>query len=353
MSFALVLGLSAYACGDDDDDGGTPDAGGGDGVIDAAQGGPDASGIANPTVEDNDGGWILFEYIHYSDGFADFRKLPQGMTVNRNMAHFYSSKNPQRDEFPAPPLNECRNLYETNGWPLGREAERQDATYVDVGDLTITGKNEADEDVTIDIPKGDPKVPDDWSQPQDIYYQSFNVPAGSVIKPDSEFTINMSGSADYPETTYENLAYMPAELELTDPVLNDDTFQLSTENATTRITWNYTPAPNQPDSVPVLLTAVVLGDTNGRPVMFCVTTADQGYYDFKGEDIAAFRSAVGAEDGVPAPGYMLRNSIAHTIAWFNNGDGDLPYDPANKRRIDAINVDCYVQLIQAVDTPLD
>jgi hypothetical protein len=366
-SFSLLLALSAYACGDDDsgDGGTTPDSGGG-GTADAGGGGdtPDAAAGDTLDLTDSEGGQILFEYINVDSDLQAAFGLPAGATtIMRNMAYFVSSQTPELNALPvnlAPEDDGCANLYETKGWPLGppNGINGEPRTEVDVGNLVFTGKNTAGDDVENVVEKATaethtapyPFPLDSWGRTHDVYYEFIPPNADQFQAADSLYTITMTGSADYPETTYENIAYMPGAVQFTTPDLEDDDIGLNTTDTVT-VEWEAPVQPNQnvPDASKLvggaLLTAVVLGDTTGAPVMFCVVPAAQGSFDITGRTVQRFRDSVSASGGDPDHAILLRNNIAHTLGWFNNGDGTKPYDPNDQRRVDILSVWCGAQVV--------
>jgi len=346
-SFSLLLGLSAFACGDDDstDDGsGTPDGGGGGGA-DAGDGaGADASVDRPPALTDREGGQVLFEYINLDDDLIAAFGLPEGVTtVNRNMAHFIRSQSPEANALPA--LDDCVNLYETHGWPLGYlEGDGQERTYADVGDVSISGKDADGADITIDITEGTNPL-DNWSRSHDQFYEA--IPAPANILPDSSFSLSMSGSDEYPETTYEDVAYMPGHFEGLVPGLNEDDIGLNTTDDTT-VQWEVVDHPNKPEGLE-LLTVVVLGEPlTGAPVMFCPTLASNGEFTITAEHVQSYRDSVEArtgKKGTAEQAILLRNHIAHTLGWFDNGEGEAEFSPEDPRRIDVLSVYCYAQIV--------
>jgi hypothetical protein len=365
-SLSLLLAFSSYACGDDDesDDGTTVDAGddddGGDddGEPDAGDG-ADASVDDVPAITDPEGGQILFEYITFDSQLSEV--LAGGApTALRVMAYFMDSQTPESNPLPTPEIliDGCVNLYETGGWPLGaREGvEGQKRAEVDVGDLTISGQNTAGKDVDIAIPLGSPKtVPtfpnDDFARTHDVFYQLKAPNADEFVQPDSRFNVTLSGGKGSQESVYEDATYMAGLFEPGEPGLEDDEFGLGTKGDVT-VTWNAPEEPNQNqlDKSQLigggLLTAVVLGDLGtGAPVMFCPVPAAQGEFTITADVVASFRESIGAKKGEPVQAYMLRNNIAHTLLRLNNGEGDTPFDTANKRRIDVVSVQCLAQQI--------
>lgn len=354
---SLLLALSSYACGDDDsdDDGSTIDGGDGgddDGGDDGeADAGADASaGPREPELADREGGQIVFEYITLDDDLlAQLRQNPDfpkdATTILRVMSHFVRSQEPEANALP--PVGDCVNLYESHGWPLGYlDLGGQKREYVDVGSLSLTGKNAAKKDVTIDIPVSKNPV-DNWSRGHEHFYEFIPPFAENFVLPDSQFTVEMGGSDEYPAATYENLAYMPGDFEITNPGLNDDDIGLST-TADATVEWEVVDHPNLPEGV-LLLTVVVLADPNtGSPVLFCPTLTSAGQFPITGEHIQSYRQAVEAragKKGTAEQAILLRNHVAHTLGWFRNGDGELQYDPDDPRRIDMLSLQCKAQIV--------
>jgi len=357
-SFSAVLALSTYACGDDDDDddtGDTPDA-----AADDGSDGPDAGsdvdaavGPRDPAITDLEGGQLLVEYIYLDQDLSD--GIAGGApTVNRNMGFFMSGQTPEANALPLVSATEtCVNLYETDGWPLG-PYDGQDRDEVDVGEVTISGVNTAGDEVTTVVPTGTTPI-DNWQRPHDLFYEFIPQNAENFLQPDSTYTVSMSGSDEYPATTYEDAIYIAGTFELGTPGLDDEDIGLST-TSDTLITWDPPTVPNenQPDDLfgGALLTVVVLGDANtGAPVMLCPVPAAQGEFTITAEQVASFRASVIERAGGVATAadraILLRNNFSHIIRWFNNGTDGAPYDPANPRRIDFLGVNCWAQVVNS------
>jgi hypothetical protein len=351
-SLASLLALSAYACGDDDGDDssltpdsgpGTPDSGGSEADAGGGACDPSVSEDCNVTVLDAEGGYLLFEYINLDDQLAAAFGSP---TVTRQMAHFVSQLDPNAN--PLPLGGKCVNLIDNAGWPLG--SDKQPATYVDVGELRVIGQDVNKKDVEMVIPRGAPGAPasypaDNWTRIHDVFYERI-VP--DLVLPDSLFTVEMGGAgSDVAAASWANVAYMPGHFEIMEPGLNDDyTLSATKDNI---IRWEVVEHPNVPDpSVLVggaLVTGVALGMSTGMPILFCVGPASAGERNITAADVQDFRETVEELGGDPNLAIMLRNYIAHTIAWLPNGEGGAEYDTANPRRVDFINVYCHAQLV--------
>jgi len=356
-SFSAVLALSTYACGDDDDDdtGETPDA-----AADDGSGDPDAGsdvdaavGPRDPAITDFEGGQLLVEYITLDEDLRAAYSLPEGVnSVARFMGYFVGDQTPQSNPLPAVSADEtCVNLYDTDGWPLG-PYDGQDRAELDVGEVTVTGLNSAGDEVSTVVTRTEDSA-DNWQRGHDLFYQNIPPDAANYLAPDTTYTVEMSGSADYPAATYEDVIYIAGEYELgISPALNDEDIGLST-TADTLITWTQpkTPNQNQPDNLfGGLLTVIVLGDANtGAPVMLCPVPASNEEFLITAEQVASFRASVEARNGKGSAerAILLRNNFSHIMGWVNNGTDGAPYDPANARRIDFLGVQCAAQLVNS------
>ncbi len=331
LSSALTaILLSAGACGDDAKNNTAPDAA------------PDAP--ANEVAfSDPEGGSLIFEYITFSTQLATLKGLPSGVTtVDRTMAYFMNAMTPEL--MPLPKLNECSNLYVTKGWPGGLGTATQ---HLDVGTITIVGKNAAGQDVMNVVPRAAAAntstfPADDIARRHGAtnpFYQAIAAPAANFIKPGSSYDVKLGGSAQFAATTYERMLYMPLHFDVLSPGLNDAVTIKAGQDFT--VTWEVV---NNPDAPPgtfgELIIAVVLVDpSNGAPVIFCPAPASLGTFTIPGAMISSYRTAVTANGGDPNAAVLLRNNILHSLAELRNEDA------ANKRRVDFLSFYCYAQIV--------
>lgn len=358
FSVSLAVLLAGAACGGDDDDEGTPDAStdgsdDDDGPDAGEDDGPDAGDEDVVTFGDAEGGKVINEYITYGDTLAAAAGFPKGVnTVYRGMAHFITDMDPQRLDLP--PSGECTNLVtNTNVW-LGNLGE--DRTYVDVGTVTIRQLNDDGDEVETELVRAEDGAPMTW--PRDnlfvdhgvdgIFYETISfgpntTGAGELISAETRGDVILSGSADFPATTYENAVYVPAHMELENPGLNEAFTMVAGEDFT--VGWEEVAQPAAPAASEGLVyelfeLVATVNPATGAPIHVC-PTFDQdadGEFVIPGEVIADYRETVETLGGDPNAIVLLRNTNAHAVVRLD------PTDEDNKRRVDVVSVYCYVQL---------
>jgi hypothetical protein len=325
-TFLFSVALTITACGGDDD-GGT----------DACVGHACTQGGA--AVTDPEGGSIIFEHMTFDTQAAMVFKLPTGVnTATRVMAYFMSAQTPELN--PLPMAGKCNNLVATMGWPLYVGTPHTD---VDVGTLTITGKNAAGTDVSIDVPKAPTtEKTDQIGRPHDIFYQVVKPNAADNLKPDSFYDVKFGGSATVPAFTFKDAIYLAAGYELSAPGLEDNGPLVPGTDFT--VHWTAENSANKPPATQ-LVAANILGvtwllDVTGSPTHMCVGLASDGTFTIPGVAITEYKAIAAARGLDTGHAVMLRNAIAHQVV-------KLPLTAAStsKRRIDMISLKCYVQVM--------
>jgi hypothetical protein len=285
-------------------------------------------------LSDPEGGNIFFEYIYFDADLAAGFQLPPGVTtVNRIMAYFMNAQMP--DSNPLPMAGQCNNLVATKGWPETVDAVHTD---LDIGDLTITGKNTAGTDVTIAVPK-QPKGIDSIGRPHDIYYQIISPSAEKYLKFDSPYTVKFSGSPSgattaIPATTFDGGLYLASMFNVSNPGLEDNGPLVA------GIAVHWTPATTtglpSGDEVNVITWLV---DSNGAPTHMCPVPMAQGQFTIPGSTITEYKAIAQARGTKTDKVILLRNAVIHQLRRLPNGSS------SNKRRIDMLTVMCWAQLM--------
>lgn len=319
---SILLCVAAAACGDD--------------------GGEECVGHACPmgdiSVTDADGGNILFEYIYFDTELATIFGLPSGVTtVNRVMAHFVNTQTPNNAPLPMP--GQCFNFDATRGWPMFVQSP---ADQLDIGQLDITGKNTAGNDVTITVPKAPMAGRDSIGRTQQTYYQIITPNAANTLKFDSFYTVKFSGAGNIPATTYDDALFLSADFSVTMPDLEGNGPMTAGQDFTVR--WNPATSMNLPPANTIVGGGVLgvtwLVDAMGSPTHMCAVGHDAGQFTIPGATIAEYRQVAMARGTNPDKVILLRNAIVHRLA-------RLPID-REKRRIDMVTVNCWAQLMDVM-----
>lgn len=352
FSVSLAVLLAGAACGGDDDDdaGDTPDAGSDDGSDDDDGDTPDAgddggdvdAGDDTVGFETPEGGTIIHEYIRVGDSLAPALGLPKGeTTLYRGIAHFLNGMTPELLDLE--PAGTCTNVIENeNYWLANLGADRE---YIDVGEVQITSTNDEGETVTITIPQADAKNTSTYpldnigrDHSDGVFYQLIQPGAGQYLSSGTVGDLTLTGSADFPATTYEDSVYMPAFFELENPGLNDDFEMVAGEDFT--VGWEEVAQPNAPANAFLVELVALINPADGRLVYVCPNAAasTNGEFTIPGDAITGYRATVTALGNDPNAVILLRNTFNHGLVRLNNGEDD------NKRRIDVLAVTCYIQL---------
>jgi hypothetical protein len=311
-----ILACAAAACGDDDS--GTECTG----HLDC---GP-------VTINDAEGGNIIFEYIYFDTELQAAFGLPAGVTTaNRIMGYFMDSHTPNANPLPTPGV--CTNLETTRGWPLYVGTPHHD---LDVGTVTITGKNKAGTDTTITVPKK-PTGNDNIGRPHDLFYEIIQPNADNFIVGNSSYTVKFSGNgADVPETTFQDAIFLAQDFSVTMPQIEGN--GPLNPNADFTVKWNPAVSSKLPagDSV---LGVTWLVDAMGKPTHMCPVAHDAGSFTIPAATIKEYKDVAAARGRPTNKVILLRNAIVHKLQ-------PLPINnPENKRRIDMLSVNCWAQLM--------
>ena len=306
-----VSGLAMTACGDDD---------GGDDCVGHLCGEP-------AKITDPDGGNILFEYIYFDAELAAAFNLPPGVTTaNRVMAYFTNKQTPENNTLPTPGV--CNNL--TKGWPMYQGESHED---LDVGTLSITGKNKAGADVTINLEKKTAAT-DSIGRPHDLFYQVINPRADDWLLPDSYYSVNIGGSDKVAATNFKDALFLAKDFQISMPDVAGNGPMKA--NADFTVKW----APMQSLNLPAgqeVLGVTWLADDKGSPTHMCPVGNDAGSFTIPAATIAEYRQIATARGRDPNKVVLLRNAIVHRLQ-------PLPVkDVTNLRRIDMLTVMCWAQ----------
>jgi hypothetical protein len=291
-------------------------------------------------ITDPEGGQIIFEHMTFDTDLQGIFPLAGATTATRVMAYFMSAQTPESNPLPMAGPGICNNLETTKGWPLHVGAMHTD---LDVGTLTMIGKNAAGAAVSFDIPKGTgPK--DQIGRPHDIFYQLFQPKAADLITPDSFYDVKFGGSATVPATTFPKAIYLAGEYpSIQNPGL-DDNGPLKA-GVDFPVAWTVGNSANKPPDNELFANAILgvtwLLDTNGSPTHMCIVPANAQAFTIPGATITEYK-AVAAARGIPTTKLvMLRNAIAHRLVRLPLTTGAA----TNKRRIDMITLECFAQLM--------
>lgn len=286
-----------------------------------------------PQITDPEGGNIIFEYIYFDTELQ--AAFPAPPTVNRVMAYFMTSQTPQLN--PLPTAGQCNNLVATKGWPETVGAQHTD---LDVGALTITGKNTAGTNVTITVPKGT-GAKDQIGRPHDIFYQIVSPDAAAFLKPDSAYTVNFGGAGTFPATSFKDALFLAADFTVTMPTLEENgPLKAGTDFP---VKWNPSVSANLPSKTGLIggdvLGVTWLVDTTGAPTHMCPVAHSAGQFTIPGTAITEYK-AIAQSRGLPSNKMiLLRNSIVHQLV-------RLPTpDTTNQRRVDMLTLVCWAQLM--------
>jgi hypothetical protein len=283
-------------------------------------------------LTDPEGGNIIFEYIYFDTELQ--AALPAPATVNRVMAYFMNEQTPEANPLPMP--GQCNNLVATKGWPWAVGTPHTD---LDVGTLTMTGKNTAGTDVTIEVAK-QPKGTDAIGRAHDVFYQQINPNAADWLKFDSPYAVKFSGSSTVPATTFDSGLYLAAKFDVANPGLEDN----GPMKAGTDFPVHWVPSTTAGlptgDEVNVITWLV---DMTGAPTHMCPVPMSQGNFTVPGSAIAEYQ-AIAKARGLPSNKMiMLRNGVIHQLRRLPNNS------TTNKRRVDMLTLVCWAQIMDVQD----
>jgi hypothetical protein len=293
-------------------------------------------------VTDPEGGQVILEYIYLDTELQAAAGLPPGVTtINRMVAFFEEHQTPEVNPFPM--MGQCNNLVATKGWPGYIGSPHTD---LDVGTLTVTGKNAAGTDMTLSLDKM-PAGMDAFGRPHDVFYQKINPVADNFIKPDSAYAVKFGGSAaaattPIPATTFDGGLYLAAKFDVSNPGLEDNGPLVAGTNFT--VHWTPTSSPGLPTGDVENVITWLVGTDNAATHM-CIAPASAGQFTVPGTAIAEYQ-AIQKAKGLPfSKMILLRNGAVHQLRRLPNGETN------NKRRIDLLTLMCWAQLMDVQGTP--
>lgn len=288
-------------------------------------------------ITDPEGGQIVFEYIYLDTELQAGLKVPPGVTtVNRVVAFFMNGQTPEANPLPVP--GQCNNLVATKGWPgfIGTPH-----TDLDVGTLTITGKNAKGLDSTITVDKL-PTGTDAFARPHDIFYQKITPNADDVIKPDSAYSVKFGGSPTFPAASLDNSLYLASKFDVSGPTLEENGPLVAGTDFT--VHWTPTATPGLPMGDDLAVTTWLV-DVNGGATHMCPMPFDAGQFTIPGKAIAEYQAIAKARGLPPNKMILLRNGVIHQLRRLPNQTA------TNKRRIDMLTLMCWAQLMDVQGTP--
>jgi hypothetical protein len=287
-------------------------------------------------LTDPEGGQIILEYMYLDTELQTFFRLPAGVTtLSRVSAFFENNQTPEANPLPTP--GQCNNLAATKGWP---EYIGSPHTDLDVGTLTLTGKNAAGADVTMPISKMTAGT-DNFGRPHDIFYQATYAMADMTLKPDSSYAVKFGGSpagaaTTIPATTLDNALFLSAMFPVNNPAHEDNGPLVAGTNYT--VHWTPVTSANLPPGDEEQVITWLLG-TNGAPTHMCPAKLADGQFTIPGQAITEYKALQVAQGLPPNKMILLRNGVVHQIRRLPNGS------TTNKRRIDFLTLNCWAQLM--------
>jgi uncharacterized protein YaiE (UPF0345 family) len=310
VTFSLALG--GAACGDDSPR--TP----------APSDPVDANGDFVLGPDSPEGGEVRLEYVDLTPEAG----LDERDTGTRVTAFFIRSMTP--DHFPAPAAGRCVDLSADQSWPT---AQAEDADYIDVGEVTISGGPE-----TLVVPEGtataDPlgrvHARDGVAEPWRFSFGTDDTE--TYITPDTSYTVTLGGSSEWPTQTFTDALTMPADFDFIAPAA--EAFEL-TPDQPIEITWEVatTTSLGEGESVIGLVDVLVPGQ---GPVVACAQDPDTGSVTIPAELVNRVIS-------FGAAGTIARQTVVHRRLELSNEDD------VKGRRLDLIGVWSHVTPWTATD----
>ena len=298
---AGLIGAAALlfaGCGGDDDDG-----------EDCVPSVHNPCNDEEPALTDPEGGAIYFEYMDFS---AEVQAAGFPDKAVRLMGHFVSEMDP--DAFPLP--TGCSDLTNTPGWPTGMS---DTMTELNVGNLELING-----DTTLVVEPG-AAGPDFISREHTVSYQAFLADeTDTYIKPDSAYDLHITGSADYPETTYPGAFYFPPAFNVTSPPHEATEAPVAGD---WELTWEKNDAANGEGQVQI----VMLLSPDGTIIHQFCPSGHTGSYAVPENTLDTFRT------DYPSGGLLLRGTSTFRLASFDNCAGIA------NRRIEFVSMYSYVQ----------
>jgi hypothetical protein len=288
-------------------------------------------------VTDPEGGNIIFEYIYFDTELQAAFKLPAGVTtLNRIMAYFMDSQTPNLN--PLPTAGQCNNLVTTKGWPQTVGNPHVD---LDVGTLTITGKNKAGTAVTIDVPKQAAAGTDSIGRPHDLFYQILSPDAPKFLAPDSFYTVKLGGAGAIKPITLPNALFLAADFTVTSPDLENNGPLIAGTDFPVK--WNPAVSMNKPPAGQMVggdvLGVTWLVDVTGAPTHICPAAHSDGQFTIPGSAITEYKAAAMSRGQITSKVILLRNAIVHQLVELPNSETN------NVRRVDMLTLVCWAQLM--------
>jgi hypothetical protein len=332
----LLTAAALTACGDDGNNN-NPDAAVVDGTpgVDACVG--HTCGGTGALVTDPEGGNLILERMSLDAELQMAFGLPTGVTTQtRVIAYFMSAQSPNFN--PLPMAGMCNNLVTTKGWPAYVGSPHTD---VDVGTLTLKGKNAAGADVTINVPK-QAKGTDQIGRPHDVFYQFLQPKVDDLLKQDSFYSVSFGGvTGGMPPTTFDNAVYLAADYpDVSAPTLEGNGPVMMGQDFTVK--WTAGNSVNKPSASLVggdVLGGIWLLDDKGAPTHVCVVPSSAGTFTVPAATLAEWKTAVMARGEPTNKMIILRNGISHQVVRLPTTDAN------NKRRIDMVSLECWAQVM--------
>ena len=273
-----------------------------------------------------DGGQVLVEYVTLDSDLQAAFGLPGGATtVARAIAFFLDAQTPS--QVPFPPAGACTNLAVTHGWPLIGSPR----TELDLGMVALRGPNAAGTIATTLLPKL-PAGTDALGRAQDVYYQLVQPNASDVLSPGASYTVNVFGSAMFPDTTFDSGIVLPAQFSVYSPALDDNGPLVAGTNTT--VYW----MPQTPTQVnPTGL--IWLEDVNGVPTHVCEVDYNAGLYTISGSMLTEYQQIAQARGLATNKLILRRDALVPNIVLLPNGE------PNNPRALQLLAITSFEQLV--------
>jgi hypothetical protein len=297
---------------------------------------------AGAKIDDPEGGQIIFEYIYFDKDLAGPGgfNLPTNVTTANRVMAFFSDKQTPADN-PLPKAGQCNNLVTTKGWPVTIGSPHMD---LDMGTLTISGKNKAGVDVTTTVPKLTPAPPitDQIGRPHDIFYQIVQPDVDQFIRPNSAYSVKFGGSGTVPATTLPDALFMADTFQIKNPGLEDDGPLVAGTDFP--VEWDPVMSSNLPPTSQLVGGGVIgitwLVDVKGSPTHACPTAHSDGHFTIPGTTIQEYVDIAKARGTDPTHAILLRNAVVHQLVKLPNGESN------NTRRVDMLTLMCWAQLVE-------
>ena len=274
-----------------------------------------------------DGGQVLVEYVTLDSDLQAAAGLPAGVTtVARVIAFFLDAQTPS--QVPFPPAGVCMNLAVTQGWPLIGSPR----TELDMGMVALRGPNTAGTIATTLLPKL-PAGTDALGRAQDVYYQLVQPNADDVLAPGATYTVNVFGTAMFPDTTFDSGIALPSQFSVYSPALDENGPFVAGNNTT--IFWTPGPAPSP--SPPIGL--IWLEDVDGVPTHVCETDYGAGLFTISGTTLTEYQQIAQARGLATNKLILRRDALVPNIVLLPNAE------PNNPRALQLLAITSFEQLV--------